>query len=300
MKTSGPILIIGCRGQLGSEFTAAFAPGSPVVGVDREEIDITNPTETLYFLRHLRPEILINCAAWNDVDGAEDRPLDALWCNASAVGTLSEAAREFNFTLVHFSSDFVFDGMGATPYTESDQPRPLSVYGMSKLLGEAPARLAPRHYVLRLSSLFGGYGRRGYVDRIVTLLEQRQQASVFIDRWVTPSYSPHVVRSTLSLLRASAPPGIYHCVSSACCTWYQLGLELCDQLGADNSLLRKIEFSSQSQRALRPRFCALANDKLASYVDRPPNWRAVLEEYLRRRSGDHQAPGPCGRTAEAP
>jgi dTDP-4-dehydrorhamnose reductase len=279
---SRPVLLFGHRGQLGSEFAAVLGRNA-VVGADRDDLDISDTTKLRALALGVRPHLIINCAAWNDVDGAETHALDAVRMNAVVPGALAEIARDLDATLVHFSSDFVFDGTSREPYCETDAPNPVSIYGMSKLLGEVGARSAPKHYILRLSSLFGGAQRRSYVDRIVAALQSGEGLPVFVDRIVTPSYAPHVVEATLGLIEAEAPAGLYHCVATGVSNWLGLAQEIGRQMDGDLSLLREVPFANSPSGAQRPRFCALSNDKLASQIGRPAHWQDAVREHLSRR-----------------
>jgi dTDP-4-dehydrorhamnose reductase len=197
-------LVLGADGQLGGAFAKALSSMCSVVAVDAPSVDICAAAELSELVRRSRPATIVNCAAWNAVDQAEDRPLDALYTNAFAVRTLAALATELGATLVHFSSDFVFDGRASTPYCELDAPGPLSVYGMSKLLGEYGAATTPSHYVLRLSSLYGGARRTSFVDRIAATLAEGKSISVYRDRMVSLSYVPDVVDATLRLVKNGA------------------------------------------------------------------------------------------------
>ena len=149
------IVVTGAAGQLGSTLSKRFAFEHEVIAFDRSGLDLTDFVDVFNKIREIRPTVIVNCAAYNDVDGAEDDAVTALSVNAFGVRALAQAAKEVGATLVHYSTDFVFDGNGTSPYTESDRPNPKSVYAMSKLLGEWFAHDTVS-YVLRVESLFGG------------------------------------------------------------------------------------------------------------------------------------------------
>ena len=172
-------LVTGASGQLGLEISRRFGRDGDVVAMTRAQLDITDHGAVLAAVARARPDVIVNCAAYNDVDGAETNPVTAMTVNGLAVRSLAAAARETGATLVHYSTDFVFDGQASRPYDECAEPAPQSVYASSKLLGEWFATGAPRHYVLRVESLFGGgaesphpAGRRlgSTLDRIVDAL----------------------------------------------------------------------------------------------------------------------------------
>ncbi len=282
-SVSEPIVITGAAGQLGQALVEALAEDWPVRGLTRSDLDVTDSLEVLRTMTQLQPCAIINCSAYNAVDRAEDEPRQAFAVNALAVANLARAAAEANVPFVHYSSDFVFDGEADQPYTEESTPRPGGVYAASKLVGEWFARDAPRHYVLRVESLFGGvYKLRSSVDRIVEALESKQPAPVFVDRVVSPSYVFDVAAATRHLLRAQAPAGLYHCVNTGAGTWHALGEEIVRQLQVP-STLQPIRMAELRLRAPRPRYCALSNEKLRLAGFEMPTWQSALERYLAPR-----------------
>jgi dTDP-4-dehydrorhamnose reductase len=281
-------LVIGAAGQLGAATVARL--NSPqdsrerldVVALTRKEIDLTDSRAVRYAVLAVKPDIILNCAAYNNVDGAEDDPKPALDVNAFAPRVLAEAAEETGATLVHYSTDFVFDGTGSRPYTEEDPARPQSVYASSKLLGEWFAAQAPRHYVLRVESLFGGTYVRSSIDKIVGTISKGEDTRVFVDRIVTPSYVQDVIGATLALVGRNAPYGLYHCVNSGETTWYELAEEIARLLDRKASLV-PVKVADVKLRALRPRYCALSNLKLAEAIGYAmPSWQDALKRYLNR------------------
>ncbi len=205
----------------------------------------------------------------------------ALAVNALAVRSMAAAATRVGATFVHYSTDFVFDGEAAAPYREDDRTRPVSVYGCSKLLGEWFAQDAPRWYVLRVESLFGGRQARSSVDKIAAALREGRSTPVFADRVVTPSYVRDVTAATLALLERETPSGVFHCVNSGSGTWADVGLHVAHVLGADPALLVHTSVKDVALRAQRPVYCALANDKLAEATGAPmPSWQDAIERYI--------------------
>ncbi|MBA2354361.1 MAG: dTDP-4-dehydrorhamnose reductase [Acidobacteria bacterium] len=273
------LLILGAGGQLGGTF--ADLQGHDVVSLARRDVDVTNHDAVLDAVRTTRPDVLVNCTAYNDVDGAEDDAATALTVNALAVRSMAAAAAQAAATLVHYSTDFVFDGEGARPYDEADRARPVSVYGCSKLLGEWFAQDAPRWYVLRVESLFGGRQARSSVDKIVSALREGRETPVFMDRVVTPSYVIDVRDATMGLLAGEKGSGLYHCVNSGQGTWADVGRHLAQAIGADPSLLRLTSVRDVALRARRPVYCALSNERLAAALGAPlPTWQDAVERYL--------------------
>ena len=228
-----PVVVLGAAGQLGETITAHFAAEWPVVPLTRANLDLRSSSVVLERLRALGPRAIVNCAGYNNVDGAEDHAVEALDANAFAVRTLARAAASLGVPLLHYSSDFVFDGVSTRPYREDDPPNPRSVYAASKLLGEWFAADAEPHYVLRVESLFGGLNRRkGSLETIIATLESGGTARAFEDRVVSPSYVWDVADATAALLRGRPPSGVYHCVNSGAATWLEVAEEIRRQLGS--------------------------------------------------------------------
>ncbi len=277
------MIITGAAGQLAAGLLEVFSASSEIVAVDVDELDITCRDAVRRAFAAHRPDVVLNCAAWNDVDGAEDHPLDALRTNVLGPATLAAAASDANAVLVHYSTDFVFDGETTAPYTEGDAPSPRSVYGMSKLVGEMLVLPRPRTYVLRLESLFGGPRSRSTTDAILTALQGGRPVRVFTDRTVTLSYVPDVAAATRRLLDTRAPAGLYHVVNSGIATWDQVAREAARQLGVEPTLV-PVRMADAKFRARRPRYCALSNQKLASVGIPMPPWTDALARHLRQRA----------------
>jgi dTDP-4-dehydrorhamnose reductase len=277
------IAVVGARGQLGAAVVDEFRTSHEVTALGRAELDITEASAVDAVMTGLRPEIIVNCAYNGDVDGAEDHPVEAFQANAFGVRALARAASASGATLVHFSSDFVFDGTACRPYTEDDRPKPRSVYAVSKMLGEWFANDAPRAYVLRVESLFGrapnGPRSKGSVAGILKTMLEGGEPTVFEDRTVSPTYLLDAARATRQLVEAAAPPGLYHCVNSGHCTWLEFALELARQLGIEPRL-KPVRMADVPLRARRPQYCALSNEKLASIGMVMPTWQDALHRYL--------------------
>ena len=294
-------LVTGAGGQLGRTVARVFAAeGYDVVPLARADLDITGDARVRAVVADVRPGAIVNCAAYNAVDDAEDDAAAALEVNAFGVRSLARAAARIDATLVHYGTDFVFDGAASEPYREEDAPNPQSVYGSSKLLGEWFAQGA-RHYVLRVESLFGGVngpgadGRRpgGSLDRIADALLEGREVRAFVDRVVSPSHVDDVAAATRALLRSAPARGLYHCVGSGHATWLEVATALGVELGVEPAI-RGITLDELELRAPRPRFCALSNHKLAAAGIAMPHWRDAVARYartLRRRGLRRPLPG---------
>jgi dTDP-4-dehydrorhamnose reductase len=278
------LLVTGVRGLLGAAIGREFRqPEYDVVALDRAALDVTDDRAVEAAVASHRPDVVVNCAAYNDVDGAESDPLTALGVNAFAVRALSRAARDAGAALVHYSSDFVFDGDIDRPYVEDDEPNPRGVYAASKLLGDWFALEHARAYVLRVESLFGEPGpngsRRGSLGTIVQRIMAGDEVPVFTDRVVSPSYTADVARATRALLASNAPPGLYHCANSGVATWAEVASEAARML--DRPLrMKPITLASVQLKAPRPRYCALSNGKLLAAGVAMPRWEEALGRHL--------------------
>jgi len=279
------VVVTGAGGLLGSAIVTVFrAAGDEVHALDHAALDIVDAPAVERVMRDVRPDAIVNCAAYNDVDAAETNALSALQVNAMGVLGLAKAARAANATLVHYSTDFVFDGTADRPYVEDDAPNPQSVYAASKLLGEWFAAEAGRHYVLRVESLFGpaatgSPSRRGSLGTIIDRIRRAEPVPVFVDRTVSPSYTPDVAQATRHLVNSAAPAGVYHCVNDGMGTWLEIADEAARVLDAELRV-KRLTLDTVTLKARRPRFCAMSAGRLAAAGVAMPSWRDALRRYL--------------------
>jgi dTDP-4-dehydrorhamnose reductase len=281
------VLVTGAAGLLGAaiqrEFQHEADRGYSVVALDRPALDLTDEAAVAAVVAEVAPSAIVNCAAYNDVDGAERDPGRALRVNAFGVQALARAARAADAALVHYSTDFVFDGEASEPYAEEDSPNPRGVYAASKLLGDWFALELPRGYVLRVESLFGAPGgqgsRRGSLGTIVEGIRRGEEVPVFVDRTVSPSYTDDIAVATRALLERGIPAGLYHCVNSGTATWAEIAETAARALGAPLRM-RPITLDTANLAARRPRYSALSNARLASAGIVMPHWRDALSRYL--------------------
>lgn len=277
------VLITGAHGQLGAAVVKTFE-GSEITAHTRQTLDVTAASAVSEAVHAARPQVIVNCAAFNDVDGAEDRAVEALAVNAFAVRNLARAAEEVGALFVHYSTDFVFDGSATTPYTEDVRPSPRGTYAASKLLGEWFALEVPSAYVLRVESLFGSpanwTGRRGSLDGIVGNLEQGREVRAFTDRIVSPGYVVDIAAATRHLAMAGAEPGVYHCVNAGHATWYDVAREVATLLGCERPNITPVTMAQLKLKAPRPLYCALSVAKLEAAGFRMPGWQDALRRWL--------------------
>jgi dTDP-4-dehydrorhamnose reductase len=286
LSLSSRILVVGAAGRLGRVVCEELAAAGHLVltKMTPADLDVTHEESIARSVADSAPQIVINCSAYNAVDRAESEPEAAFAVNARGPGLLAKAAASAGALLVHYSTDFVFDGAADTPYVEDDPVNPLSVYGSSKLAGEAAVRAAcPRHYILRVESLFGGTGIDGHratIDYIADTIVAGGTVRAFVDRTVTPSYVPDVARATRELIARDAPHGTYHCVSTGTTNWYDIAQHVAAQIGVQGHI-EGIASSDPPGKARRPRFCALSNDKLRAAGIEMPDWKSTVTRHLR-------------------
>ncbi len=275
------VLVTGAAAQLASALRRRLAGTCALTAATRSQLDVTNSADVARGFRDLRPEVVINCASFNDVDGAERRAPEALAVNGLAVASLAREAAAAGAVLVHFSTDFVFDpAADPGPLPESAPVRPRSVYAQSKLLGELYARQAPRHYVLRVASLFGGTPAKSSLDGMAATLRAGGVVRAFADRTVTPSYVHDLAEATVGLLAGEVPAGLYHCVNSGHGTWLDVATALAQELGVDPvEAVTAVPFRSVTLAAPRPQYAALSNAALAAHGVALPHWRDAIARY---------------------
>jgi dTDP-4-dehydrorhamnose reductase len=241
-------------------------------------------------LSRLRPDVVVNCAAYNFVDRAESEPEAAFAVNVWAVRDLALICRDLGCTLVHFSSDYVFglDETRHAAYTEADAPGPVSVYGLSKLTGEYVVRATcSKHLVIRTCGLYGVWGSGGkggnFVETMLRLAAEKRQVRVVNDQRCTPSFTPDVAAATVELIAKNAI-GLYHVTNAGGCTWFEFAREIFRAAGvpAELSPITSAEFGAA---ACRPAFSVLSNETLKrSGVAQPRHWTDALSAYVAERT----------------
>jgi dTDP-4-dehydrorhamnose reductase len=276
------IVVTGAQGQLGSELCRQL--GAAAIGLDLPEFDLTKPRTVRDVLRRLRPETVINTAAYTLVDKAETEA-EVCWAvNAQGVDYLVEACRESDCRLVQISTDYVFGGENrGTPYFEIDVPSPRGVYAKSKFEGERLAAHCREHIVVRTCGLYGAVGRRSAGNFVATMLRigrTGKAVRVVADQHCTPSYVPHVARAILFLIEAGAR-GTYHVVNGGQTTWHGFAVEIFRQAGMD-VLVEAITTAEYGAPAARPSYSVLNTAKYHGLAGCPamPDWRSALAEYF--------------------
>jgi dTDP-4-dehydrorhamnose reductase len=280
--------VIGAAGQLGRDLCPRLV--GDVIPLDRTRADLTKPDLLRATIADLRPDVVINCAAYNFVDKAESEPDAAVAVNGWGVRTLAVLCRELDCVLAHFSTDYVFglDMARATPYQTSDAPGPVSVYGLSKLVGEHVVRSeCPKHFVMRTCGLYGVWGSGGkggnFVETMLRVAGQGKPLRVVNDQHCTPSYTADVAAAAIGLI-ATGRYGLYHITNSGATTWHDLAKTVFELVHVKADLT-PIPSSGYPTPARRPGYSVLALDALAAAGVPPPRpWQAAVEAYLVERS----------------
>lgn len=279
------ILITGAGAQLGGALVTRLTGQAALTALTRPELDITSPTAVAAAVAAARPAVVINCASFNDVDGAERQAVAALEINGLGVGHLADACAAAGARLVHFSTDFVFDPVDDPGMLDETSPvAPRSVYALSKLLGELLARRAPRHYVFRVASLFGGVRAKSSLDRIADAILAGSPVRAFANRTVTPSYVPDLADAVAAALARDIPDGLYHCVNTGKSTWIEVARRLAAELGRDpDATVAPGTFDPAAFPARRPTYAALSNAALAGVGVTLPTWQDAIARYAAAR-----------------
>jgi dTDP-4-dehydrorhamnose reductase len=274
-------LITGAGGMLGQDVVAAVgAGGHDAVALARRDLDVTDFGLVERAVADARPDVVINCAAWTDVDGAESSENEASAVNAAGAGNVARAAHGAGAWTIHVSTDYVFDGVKREPYVESDTTRPLSAYGRSKLAGEMEVanEASGRHTVVRSSWLFGA-GGRCFPATILHLAAERDALTVVDDQVGCPTFTGHLARGLVELATAEPRPvGLVHLAAAGACSWHELAQELVDARGL-HCQIRPGRTEDLGRPAPRPAYSVLETER-GKEVPALPGWREGVADYL--------------------
>lgn len=282
------VTVIGGNGQLGSDVVSAFENNhDSVCSLTHAEIEIGSLESVKACLQNSDPGVVVNTAAMHHVENCEREPATAYAVNAIGARNLALVTRDLGATLIHISTDYVFDGKKSSPYVEEDVPLPLNVYGNSKLAGEYYARtLNPKHHVLRTSALYGksqcrAKGGRNFVDLMLELARTRGAVRVVNDEFVSPTPTPDLARQIVGLSRCDQY-GLYHATSENSCSWYEFAREIFSLSGVQVKLeaAKPGEFPAKTPR---PSYSVLENHGLKKLgLNMFSSWETGLQQYLKQ------------------
>lgn len=284
------ILLLGATGQVGHELTRTLAPLGTVRAPGRDEVDLAAPETLRRAVAQVDPALVVNAAAYTDVNGAEDEPERAAMLNAEAPRVLAEAAREAEAWLVHYSTDYVFDGEKRTPYTEDDTPNPINVYGRTKWNGEQALRdVGERSVVLRTSWVYSNR-RSNFVRTMLGLVDEHETLTVVDDQIGVPTWAGWLAEATATigeqLLAAGDPSplrGLYHLAGTGQTSWYGFARAIFAQFGRTDVTVEPVPSTEYPTPAPRPAYTALDSTRARTTFDLAlPTWTAQLARFRER------------------
>lgn len=255
-----------------------------VHGMDREQLDITDPDSIAVAMSSVEPHVVVNCAAWTAVDEAEAHEAAATAVNGTAVGSLARACATAGSWLVQLSTDYVFDGRASSPYAEDARPNPVSAYGRSKLVGEIAVQeeLPDRHYIVRTAWLYGLHGHN-FVRTILRALAERGSVDVVDDQLGQPTYADDLAEQIRVLIERRPPPGIFHGTNSGRTTWFGFTRAIAEEAGYPDSAVRPTNTGAFPRPAARPAYSVLGHGRWADVGLHPMrDWRAALAAAAQR------------------
>jgi dTDP-4-dehydrorhamnose reductase len=281
------ILVIGANGQLGQSFQywAPHFPNFKILFKDLPEFNLLDQDQLERYFKSTSINIVINCAAYTAVDQAEDQPEEAQQLNATAINSLSELSKAYGFKLIHFSTDYVFDGSANTPYGEDDPLSPLGIYGKTKAEGEALMQSAGIDgWIIRTSWLFSPYGKN-FVKTIFSLLQNKDEINVVADQTGSPTYAIDLAAATLKALdQKPAFDGVkvYHYTNSGQTTWYGLALAIQQQINT-HCKIHAVDTATYPTKSKRPKYSVLSCEKIKKDFNlNPQAWESALKDCLKK------------------
>jgi dTDP-4-dehydrorhamnose reductase len=280
------VAVIGANGQLGHDVVAAFTTKKDeVLAVNHSDIELSSIDSVSAKLKELCPQLIVNTAAMHHVENCERQPDRAFAVNGIGSRNLAVIAAELNATLMHVSTDYVFDGSKRNPYEESDAPNPLNVYGNTKLSGEHFVRATvPKHFVVRTAAIYGkspcrAKGGLNFIELMLKLARERGELRVIDSEWTTPTSTLEIARQLVSLSR-SEHYGLYHATAEGSCSWYEFAHEIFSIMGTRV----KLEVAGANEfpsKVSRPKYSVLENSALKRNnlnIFKP--WQESVREYL--------------------
>ncbi len=283
------IAVIGANGQLGSDICIALKNNNDKVSeLIIEDIDISDKKSVSKVFEGSSFDMIINTAAFHNVEACEDAPEKAFLVNGIGSKNLAEISNKLDIPVLHISTDYVFDGEKKKPYIETDLPVPLNVYGNTKLSGEHfISTIAKKHYILRVSGIYGTHDcmAKGYnfVDLMVKLSKERDEIRVVDDEFLTPTYTAEIARQIVKVIHSDLKYGLYHVTAEGSCSWYEFAKEIF-RLSKSNVTLNKADPGEFAIKINRPKYSVLENDGLNKHkLNIMSHWKGGLAEYIKKK-----------------
>jgi dTDP-4-dehydrorhamnose reductase len=280
------VAVLGANGQLGADLVIAFREaGDEVIPLDHGDLEVSDDSSVMSALRNVSAELIVNTAAMHDVEKCELDPGRAFAVNALGTRFIARACATSGAALVHVSTDYVFGGEKGSPYVETDAPRPLNTYGISKLAGEYYARCEnPKTFVVRTSAIYGSHpcrakGGDNFVRLMLRLGRERGKVRVVDDELVSPTYAVDLAKQIVRIARTNEF-GLYHATSSGQCTWHEFATAIFEEAGMDvvTEIATAADFPAKVRR---PAYSVLDNRALRDRgLDVMPSWRDALKRYI--------------------
>jgi len=276
------ILVLGSRGMLGTDLVAELARAHDVTGKDIEDFDIASPLECRGVIGQSGVDVVINAAAYTNVDGCETDEARSFAVNADGVKNVALVCRESGTKVVHFSTDYIFDGTKGTPYLEGDATNPINAYGRSKRQGEEYLRdISDKYLLIRTSWLYGRHGRN-FVGAILERAEKAGRLEVVDDQTGSPTYTVDLAAAVRVLIEGDHE-GVFHLTNRGFCTWYQFALKILEYRDMGTVSIVPIQSAQLGRGARRPEYSVLSCRKFADTTHRTIRfWQIALKEYMER------------------
>ena len=275
------VLVTGVKGQLGYDVVNELKKrGMEAVGVDLEEMDITDAASVDKVLKDAAPDAVIHCAAYTAVDAAEDQEELCRRVNRDGTRNIAKVCRELDIKMIYISTDYVFNGQGTRPWEPEDERQPLNVYGLTKCEGEeAVQELLEKYFIVRIAWVFGINGRN-FVKTMLRLAENNKRVTVVNDQYGSPTYTYDLAKLLVDMVQTQKY-GIYHATNEGICTWYEFACEIFKQAGIEMEVV-PVSAAEYPAKAKRPENSRMSKEKLTENgFDRLPPWQDALKRYLK-------------------
>lgn len=275
------ILVTGVKGQLGFDVVnEAEKRGIKAVGVDIDEMDITNAKQVSDVISAGNFDAVVHCAAWTAVDKAEDCIDICRNVNAQGTKYIADVCDVLDIPMMYFSTDYVFDGKGETPWNEYDERHPLNVYGETKYEGEMFVEALKKHFIIRIAWVFGKNGNN-FIKTMLRLGKEKGAVSVVDDQIGSPTYTYDLARLVVDMIQ-SEKYGIYHATNEGLCSWYEFACEIFKQAGMNDVIVTPVDSNAFPVKATRPNNSRMNKTQLdKNGFDRLPTWQDALARYLK-------------------